>query len=171
MKTFIVLAAHGAPATDYPRRKIGMLMALESMQGLVKRFGFLRRMEEALDSEVRNWARTADNDPYRAGVEALARRIAAQTGHDVIAGYNEFCAPTIGGAVNEAVKQGAAEVIVATTMTTRGGEHSEIEIRDIVAEAQARHPGIRICYAWPFDPDRVAQLFADEIKKFCLQTV
>jgi sirohydrochlorin cobaltochelatase len=165
MKTVVVLAAHGAPATDCPRSKIGMLMALESMQGLTRRFGFLRARREALDHDVRTWKRTADNDLYKNGVEALAGRISAQTGYEVIAAYNEFCAPTIGDAIDEAVARGAAQVIVATTMTTRGGEHSEVEIRDIVNEAQQRHPGVRICYAWPFDPDRVAQLFADEIKK------
>ena len=147
-----------------------MLMALESMQGLTRRFGFLRARQEALDSEVRNWKRTADNDPYKRGADALAERIAAHTGYDVIVGYNEFCDPTISLALDEAVARGAAQVIVATTMTTRGGEHAEIEIRDIVDEAQARHTGVRICYAWPFDPNRVAQLFAEEIKKFCSQT-
>jgi sirohydrochlorin cobaltochelatase len=145
-------------------------MALESMQGLTQRFGFLRSRQEALDSEVRTWKRTADNDPYKMGVEALAERITAQTGYEVIAGYNEFCAPAISLAIDAAVGRGAERVIVATTMTTRGGEHSEIEIREIVEQAQARHPGVRICYAWPFDPDRVAQLFADEINKFCSQT-
>jgi sirohydrochlorin cobaltochelatase len=170
METIVVLAAHGSPATDCPRRKIGMLMALESMQGLTRRFGFLRARQEALDSEVRNWKRTADNDPYKRGVDDLAERITAQTGHAVIAGYNEFCSPAISRAIDEAVARGAAQVIVATTMTTRGGEHSEIEIREMVDAAQVRHPGVRICYAWPFDPDRVAQLFADEIKKFCLHT-
>jgi len=39
MKT--VIAAHGVPATDFPRRTIVMFMALESMPRLVMRFGFL----------------------------------------------------------------------------------------------------------------------------------
>jgi sirohydrochlorin cobaltochelatase len=166
MKTIVVLAAHGAPATDCPRRKIGMLMALESMQGLTRRLSFLRTQQKALDHEVRSWKRTADNDPYKKGVDALAEAIAAHTGFDVLAGYNEFCSPTVGSAIDEAVARGAARVIVATTMTTRGGEHSEIEIRDIVDEAQKRHPNVRICYAWPFDPNRVAQLYSEEIKNF-----
>jgi sirohydrochlorin cobaltochelatase len=171
MKTLVVLAAHGAPPTDCPRRKIGMLMALESMHGLTRRFGFLRARQEALDSEVRNWRRTAGNDPYKRGVDALAERITAHTGYEVIVGYNEFCTPTISLALDEAIARGAEQVIVATTMTTRGGEHAEIEIRDIVDEAQARHPGIRIFYAWPFDQDRVAQLFADEIQQCCSRAV
>lgn len=166
MKTIIVLAAHGAPATDCPRGKIGMFMALESMPGLVKRVGFLQRLKASLDRTVRFWPRTAANDPYREGVDVLAERITAQTGHEVISGYLEFCAPDIGASIDEAVGRGADRVIVATTMTTRGGEHSEVEIRDIVATAQVRHPSAQVLYAWPFDTDRVARLFADEIERF-----
>jgi len=163
MSTIIVLAAHGAPATDCPRRTIGIFMALESMPRLVNRLGFLQRLKATLDEKIRNWPRSIANDPYRQGVDVLAGRIAAQTGFEVIPGYLEFCAPDIGASIDEAVSRGAARVIVATTMTTRGGEHSEIEIREIVEAAQKRHPAVRIVYAWPFDTDRVARLFADEI--------
>lgn len=51
-------------------------------------------------------------------------------------------------------------------MLTRGGEHSENEIRTSIEEAQAKHPGVRIVYAWPFELERVAKLFADEIARF-----
>ena len=166
MKTIIVLAAHGAPATDCPRRTIGIFMALESMPRLVKRFGFLQRLKASLDRTVRFWPRTAENDPYREGVQELAGRIVAQTGCEVISGYLEFCAPDIGACIDEAVGRGADRVIVATTMTTRGGEHSEVEIREIVEAAQKRHPSTRIVYVWPFDTDRVARMFADEIARF-----
>lgn len=165
MKTIIVLAAHGAPATDCPRSTIGMFMALESMPRLVKRFGLLQRLKASLDRTVRFWPRTASNDPYREGVDVLAQRIAAQTGHEVLSGYLEFCAPDIGACIDEAVGRNAGRVVVATTMTTRGGEHSEVEIREIVEAAQKRHPSARILYAWPFDTDRVARMFADEIAR------
>lgn len=161
--TVIVLAAHGAPPTDYPPRKIGMLMALEFMG---KRIGILRSMHDALDRQVRNWTRTQTNDPYKNGVDALAEKIATQTGYPVIAGYNEFCLPTIPQAIDQAAAQGATQVIVVTTMLTRGGEHSEIEIREIVNEAKTKHPGVRIVYAWPPQLERVAKLFADEIARF-----
>lgn len=166
LKTIIVLAAHGAPATDYSRAKIGMLMALESMPRLVNRLGLLQKFKTSLDRSVRKWPRTPANDPYREGVDVLAERIAAQTGHEVIAGYLEFCAPDIGACIDEAVGRSADRVIVATTMTTRGGEHSEVEIRDIVAAAQLRHPSAQVLYAWPFAIDRVARLFKDEIARF-----
>jgi sirohydrochlorin ferrochelatase len=168
MKTIIAIAAHGAPATDCPRATIGMFMALESMPRLVKRFGFLQRLKASFDRKVRFWPRTVENDPYRQGVHVLAQRIAAQTGHEVISGYLEFCAPDIGSCIDEAVGRGADRVIVVTTMTTRGGEHSEVEIREIVEAAQKRHPAARIVYAWPFDTDRVARMLADEIARFIL---
>lgn len=163
MKTIIVIAAHGAPPLDYPPRKIGMMMALEFMG---KHIGILRAMHDALDREVRNWTRTQSNDPYKNGVDALAEHIAAQTGCPVIAGYNEFCLPTIPQAIEQALAQGATQVIVATTMLTRGGEHSENEIREIVDDAQKKHPDASIVYAWPFAQERVAQLFADEIARW-----
>lgn len=166
MKTIIVLASHGAPATDCSRGTIGMFMALESMPRLVKRFGFLQRLKASLEQRIRCWPRTAENDPYREGVQELAGRIAAQTGCEVISGYLEFCAPDIGVCIDTAVGRGADRVIVATTMTTRGGEHSEIEIREIVEAAQKRLPAALIVYAWPFDTDRVARMFADEIAGF-----
>jgi len=109
---------------------------------------------------------TPDNDPYRLGVEALAERIAAQTGNEVISGYLEFCAPDIGACNDDAAGRRVGRVVVVTTMTTRGGEHSETEIREIVEAAQKRHPGVEILYAWPFDTDRVARFFADEIERF-----
>ena len=166
MKTIIVLAAHGAPATDCPRGKIGMFMALESMPGLVKRAGFLQRLKASLDCTIRFWPRTAANDPYREGVNALAERLAAQTGQEVIAGYLEFCAPDIGACIDEAVARDVDRVVVVTTMTTRGGEHSETEIREIVEAGQMRHASVQVLYAWPFDTDRVARFFTDEIARF-----
>jgi len=166
LKTIIVLAAHGAPPTDYPARNIGMLMAMESLEGIVKRFGFLRARQHAIDAEVRNWKRTRENDPYKNGVDALVEQIAAQTHYEVIAGYNEFCNPTIGQAIDQAITNRADKVIVATTMLTRGGAHSEIEIRELVHAAQKRHPSVTIVYAWPFEVERVAKLFAEEIARF-----
>lgn len=171
VKTIIIIAAHGEPAADCPRAKIGMLMALESMHRHVSRLVFLQRLQHRLDRQIRFWPRTKATDPYKAGVEDLAGRIAARTGFEVIAGYNEFCAPDIGAAIDEAVARGAGRVIVATTMTTRGGGHAETEIRDIVAAAQARHPAAQILYAWPFDPDRVAGLFAEEIEAIAGRTL
>lgn len=42
MSVVVVLAAHGAPPTDYPPKRVGMLMALEFAGKIVERVGFLR---------------------------------------------------------------------------------------------------------------------------------
>ena len=166
MKTIIVLAAHGAPALDCPRMYVGLLVELEeSMPGLVERWGWLKGLHARFDRKVRRWPRTADNDPYKKGVEALVASLAGRTGLEVIAGYNEFCAPDIPEAIEQALAAGAEEVVVATTMTTQGGEHSEHEIRELVEMAQQRHPNARIWYAWPFDPAQIANVFAGEITR------
>ena len=163
MKTIIVIAAHGAPATDYPLLRTGLLMMLDAMERFTGRWGILHALESHFDRHVRSWPRTPENDPYKAGVEALARQISARTGLEVIPAYNEFCAPDVGSAIDDAVARGAGRVVVATTMTTRGGEHSETDIRLIVEAAQQRHASAQIMYAWPFDAGRVAGMFADEI--------
>jgi sirohydrochlorin cobaltochelatase len=163
MKTTIVIAAHGAPPTDYPASRVGWLMLLEHAGAHI---GFLKSIHDSLDREVRSWKRTGDNDPYKSGVESLASSIESQMQCRVIIGYNEFCVPTIPDAIDQAVRDGADQVIVATTMTTRGGEHSEIEIRDLVQAAQQRHSSNRIVYAWPLDVSRVAKMFADELARF-----
>ncbi|CAG0952241.1 sirohydrochlorin ferrochelatase [Anaerolineae bacterium] len=166
MSVVVVLAAHGAPPTDYPPKRVGMLMALEFTGNIVERVGFLRAWRDRLDHEIRHWQRTDSNDPYKNGVESLAAQIAEQVGCPVIVGYNEFCNPTIAEAIDRAVTQGATRVVVATTMFTRGGDHSEREIRELVESAQVRHPGIAIVYAWPYDQERVAQLYADQLNRF-----
>ncbi len=166
MSVVVVLAAHGAPPTDYPPKRVGMLMALEFAGKIVERVGFLRAWRDHLDREIRHWHRTDSNDPYKNGVEALAACIAERVNCPVIVGYNEFCNPTLPDAIDRAVANGATQVVVATTMFTRGGDHSEREIRAIVESAQARHPAARVVYAWPYDQERVAQLYADQLTRF-----
>lgn len=107
--------------------------------------------------------RTAANDPYKAAVDELAARLAARIGWRTLVGYNEFCAPTIAEAIDHAVAEGAAQIIVAPTMLLRGNQHTEAEISAIVAESRKRHPLAIIRYAWPFDDDRVVSLFVEHI--------
>ena len=81
----------------------------------------------------------------------------------VLAGYNEFCAPTVAEAIGRAVAEGATQIIVVPTMLPRGNQHTEAEISAIVAESRKRHPLAIIRYAWPFDDDRVVSLFVEHI--------
>ena len=161
-QTAIVLAAHGVPPTDYPPMRVGIQMMLEFAGKRAQRIGFLRAWREALVNEARTWPRTAHNDPYKAAVDELAAALASRLGLPVTVAYNEFCAPTIAGAIDQAVADGARRVIVLTTMLVRGNSHTEVEIQEAVDEAVARHPDVSIHYAWPFDQAQLVSLLADQ---------
>lgn len=168
-KTTIVIAAHGVPAVDYPGWRVGLLMALE-FAPMASRIGLLRSWQEALDRHVRDWPRTPESDPYKAAVDELAADLSARTGWPVIAGYNEFCAPTIGQAIDQAVAEGAGRVVVLPTMLVRGNEHTELEIRETVVWAGERHPSVDIRYAWPFDQEHLVGLLAHQVSHHAGET-
>jgi len=166
MRCAIVVAAHGIPATDYPPRRVGLLMALEFSGKLAERVGVLRRWREALEREVRTWPRTPENDPYQAAGDELASRLSARLGWPVLAGYNEFCTPTVDEAIDQVVAHGAQRVVVLPTMLVRGNEHTEKEIRDAVTRATERHPTVDLLYAWPFEEERLIELLAEQAGEF-----
>lgn len=157
----IVLVGHGAAARDTPRDLVRRLRALE---GERHRTGGPMTDEEArLDREVRSWPRTKENDPYKAGVDALAERLRAIAAPArVVVAFNEFCAPTIAEAVEALAAEGARAIVLVTTMTTQGGVHAEEEIPAEVAALQQRHPELSLRYAWPFDLEAVARLILDQ---------
>lgn len=162
-QSFVVIAAHGAPAVDYPRARVGLLMALEMTVG---RLPLFRQWQHALDRDVRNWPRTATNDPYKTAVDDLAERLSTELGCQVFAGYNEFCSPTLSQALDTAAEASTAEstVLVVPTMLLRGNQHTEEEIRQAVAEAQARHPQTHFYYAWPFSDQDIVRMFANHLR-------
>ncbi|MBI3915286.1 MAG: hypothetical protein HY327_14005 [Chloroflexi bacterium] len=115
----VVLAAHGVPASDCPPRDVGTLMMLEHSGRMAERVGFLRAWRDALEQKLRVWPRTPQNDPYKAAVDELAAGLQARLGWRVLPGYNEFCAPRVKEAIDQAVAEGAARVIVVPTMLVR----------------------------------------------------
>ena len=159
----VVLAAHGAPPTDYPRFRVGILMMLEYAPKPIRRMFFLRSWREALIRQVTTWPRSADNDPYKAAVDELAAGVAKRLNCSVLAGYNEFCIPTVADAIDQVIKERANRVFVLPTMLLRGNAHTESEILNAVREAQRRHPSVHIAYVWPFDLDRMVSLFAGQV--------
>ncbi len=158
----IVLAAHGAPATDYPRARVGLLMALEMAGRRLARLPGVQSWRHSLEREVRAWPRTGSNDPYKTAVDELAVALAARINCRVIVGYNEFCAPEVGEALHRAVEEGAKRVLIIPTMLLRGNEHTEAEIAGAVDDARQQHPAVTFVYAWPFDLDRLVSLYADQ---------
>ncbi|MGE5601505.1 MAG: sirohydrochlorin chelatase [Nitrososphaerales archaeon] len=167
MRTAVVLVMHGVPPRDFPRREIAELMALRNRleHGAVPPHE--RTIAEArfaeLDAKVRGWPRHAENDAFYMASQQLAIELARATGIEVQVGFNEFCAPTVPAALEQAVATGAQKVVVITPMLTPGGEHSEVEIPAQVEEARHRHPGVAFVYAWPYAMSDVAAFLAQRI--------
>jgi sirohydrochlorin cobaltochelatase len=165
MKTIIVLAMHGSPPTDFPRRELGEFFALhgrlETAPGEQREQ--LQRRHDELEAHMRAWPRTAENDPFYAGSHEIAGNLAHVMGLDVVVGFNEFCAPSLDEALDLAAQGGAERVVVTTLMMTRGGGHAEQDIPAAIDRARRRQAGIDFRYAWPFDPAEVAEFLAQEL--------
>jgi len=160
-----VLVGHGGIPKDYPAELVTKLKRLESQR---RAAGTPKSIEELeLDSKIRRWPRTAETDPYRLGLEAVAEALRPQlNGALLVVAYNEYCAPTLEESVEQLIKKGATHITVATTMLTPGGSHSEVEIPEILDELRPRHPGIELRYAWPFDLQLVAKTLAEQVRRF-----
>jgi len=165
MKTVIVLAMHGAPPRDFPRREMGEFFSLHARVGHAAgaEGTELERRYAELHAKMRSWPRSAQNDRFWAASHELADHLSRATGHEVVVGFNEFCGPDLDEALGQAVAQDVERVIVLTPMMTRGGEHAEVDIPAAVQRAQERHPGVPIKYLWPFEYTHVAQFLAEQI--------
>jgi len=161
----VILVGHGGIPKDCPQELVTRLKRLEAQRRAAK---LPRSQEEIeLDGKIRNWPRTAETEPYQAGLEAVAARLRTQLGGVLFAvAYNEFCTPTLEESVESLIQQGAAHITVTTTMFTPGGSHSEIEIPEILDHLKPKHPGIELRYAWPFDLNLVANTLAEQITRF-----
>jgi len=160
----VILVGHGGIACDTPQELVAELKRLE---GARKRQGEsqMSDREAELDREVRNWPRTAQTDPYQAGLEAVAQRLRPRLGERrLVVAYNEFCSPSVDEAIDSLVTEGAKRITLLTTMFTRGGSHAEIEIPAIVEAASRRHPCVTIVYRWPFDLDNIADFLASHLR-------
>lgn len=168
MKTFVILAMHGTPPNDFPKEEMAEMFVaharLEHASGK-EREAIERRYTE-IERKMRAWPRTLQNDPFYVASQDLAALLRQKTEYEVIVGFNEFCGPSVGEAIDLAAKAGAEKIIVATTMMTRGGEHAETDLPAMVKLAQVRHTKIPIKYAWPFEDADVARFLASQIAKF-----
>lgn len=168
MTSAIVLAMHGAPPRDFPHNEtaemFGLHARLHGAQG-PERDALARRHDE-IEARMREWPRTADNDPFWAASHELAEHMERVSGLRVVVGFNEFSNPSIEDAVGLLASGGARKVLVMTPMMTRGGEHSEVDIPAAIARAEETHPGLDIRYAWPFDPEEVATFLIQHSRHF-----
>ena len=161
----VILVGHGGIPKGCPQELVTKLKRLEAQRRAAKLPPSSEELE--LDTKIRRWPRTADTDPYQAGLEEIAARLRAQLNGQLFAiAYNEFCAPTLEESVESLIKQGATHIVVTTTMFTPGGSHSEVEIPEILDQLRPQYPGVELRYAWPFDLDQVANTLAAQIQKF-----
>lgn len=163
----IVLVMHGEPPRDFPRESLTEYFTLHERLAAASpdEKVRLRGRAETLEREIREWPRSARNDPFYAGSLELARALERQSGLRVILGFNEFCAPSLPDALDRAAEE-APEVFVVTPMMTRGGVHAEDDIPRAVELAKKRHPGVRFVYAWPYEASDVAAFLARHLDKF-----
>jgi sirohydrochlorin cobaltochelatase len=161
----VLLVGHGGIPKDYPRELVTKLKTLEARR---RAGGTEATAEEVeLDRRIRQWPRTPESDPYRAGFEALATHLKGLlNGVRFAIAYNEFCAPTVEEALEEMIQAGITTITVVPSMLTPGGSHSEIEIPESVERLRVRFPHTDIRYAWPFDLPAVATMLATQLQRF-----
>jgi sirohydrochlorin cobaltochelatase len=168
MKTIIVLAMHGIPPNDFPKKELAEFFKLHSMveNTSVPISTEVKSQHLVLDEKIRNWPRNEQNDPFHSASYKLAEKLNEISGYEVIVGYNEFCYPSIDEALKSAASKNPNKIIVVTPMMTRGGDHSEKDIPTMIVEFKKIHPGIEIVYAWPFNDDQVARFLIDHVSQF-----
>jgi sirohydrochlorin cobaltochelatase len=167
-KEAVILIGHGGTASDVPRPAIAELKRLEA-ERQARNEAAMSAREAELDKLVREWPRTPETDPYKAGVEAIAAALAPKLGgRKLVTAYNEFCAPSVEDAIDGLVKEGFTRIGLISTMFTRGGVHAETEIPGIVLAVRKKHPGVVVEYAWPFDAGVIADFLAGQLSRAAL---
>jgi sirohydrochlorin cobaltochelatase len=165
VRSAVVLVGHGAPASDCSPYLVFKLKQLEGRRRALG--GEPSDEEQELDAKIRNWPRSADNDPYRAGLEAVAEKLRPKLPRDseLVVAYCEYCAPTLDAAVEDLVKRGFERVVVVSSMMIPGGVHSDVDVPRTIEGVSWRFPDLDIEYAWPFDSESVADLLAVHLKR------
>jgi sirohydrochlorin cobaltochelatase len=168
MSIAVVLAMHGIPPKDFPREEMMELFGLHHRLQHVSghELEVLKKQHDELEEKMRQWPRNQENDPFFYASLEVARKMEDILGEKVLVGFNEFCAPTIEEAIEEAVSLSTDKVIVLTPMMTKGGEHSEKDIPRAIERARKKHPRIEMVYAWPFDTDEVGKFLAEHVRRF-----
>jgi len=164
----IILAMHGAPPNDFPTSETVELFNLHARleHSAARDSSALRERYDQLDTKMRAWPRTPQNDPFHAGSLEIANQLQDVTQQEAIFGFNEFCVPSLEKAFSQAMESKPEKITVVTPMMTRGGEHSEVDIPAAINSMKTRYPDVTIEYVWPFDPAHVAQFLTEQIAHF-----
>ncbi len=168
MKIVIVLAMHGMPPNDFPQKEtldyFMLHSRLENMPGPPP--PKMQQQFEELDSKMRQWPRTRENDQYYLTSNKIATVLSNQTNHKVVVGFNEFCSPSLDEVFEEVLQLNPDKIIVVTPMMTQGGEHSEKDIPEAIERAKKKNSGIKYSYVWPFNINKIASFLAEQIKEY-----
>ena len=170
VKTAVVVIGHGIIAKNYPADKMAayrnVMSAVEKSGGEQAAPDSLKAQMAAMDLDMRAWPRTAENDPYDASVQQLARDIQKVGHYDIVeVAFNEFCGQDVDDAITAAVDKGASRVIVMSTMLIKGGDHADREILGKIIKARAERPQADVRYVWPIDELNMAHFFVGEIDR------
>jgi sirohydrochlorin cobaltochelatase len=164
-KKAVILVGHGGLPRDIPSEIVEKFMRVHKTR--IKSGNPISTEEIELDRTIRKWQRSPENDPYKTGLENLASYMQAQLPDCLLkTAYNEFCHPAIEDAVDELVQESVSQIILVTTMITRGGSHSESEIPAEVQALSLKYPDVDIQYAWPFNIEAFSLFLSDHIKTF-----
>lgn len=168
MSTAVVLAMHGVPPKDFPRSEMMELFSLHHRLEHVsaKEREVMQKRHNVLEERMCRWPRTPENDPFFQASMEIAQKMEDILGEKVMVGFNEFCAPTVEEAIDEAAYLSPQRIIVLTPMMTRGGEHSERDIPRAVERVRKKHPHVEIVYAWPFETSEVGAFLAGHVRRF-----
>jgi sirohydrochlorin cobaltochelatase len=167
MNTHVILATHGSPPRDFPAEEIREFFALHARLEHADQSNDPSAVRYAdLESKMRNWKRTPQNDPFHTASLELASYMEKYLQMPVFTAFNEFCAPTISEALVNSAEMGAGRVIIITSMLTRGGEHAEVDIRQAVQKAQGDYPAVDFIFAFPFPAKDIARFLTEQVKHF-----
>lgn len=157
----VILIGHGGTSSETPRALVRELRQLEKQR---EPGTPMSAREAELDEQVRHWPRTPETDPYKFGLERIGEALRPKVAPaELRVAFNEFCAPSIDAAVDQAAADGAKRIVLVTTMVTPGGSHADDEIPKITEALQKRHPDVKLTYAWPFSLDATASLLAETV--------
>jgi sirohydrochlorin cobaltochelatase len=164
-KRAVVLVGHGGLPKDISSQLVDKFMRIHKTR--VKTGSEITKQEIELDQAIRRWQRTPESDPYKTGLEQLAAKLRLNlNNYHVVTAYNEFCYPTINDAIAGLAQENYSNIILVTTMITRGGSHSENEIPEEINELRIKYPDININYAWPFCMNSFAEFIGNHIKSY-----
>jgi sirohydrochlorin ferrochelatase len=156
----VVLVGHGQLPSDIPKELRSEYLKLKFKENRTR---LEEERFEELENVVLNWARNEVNDPYAHSLQTLASELSMIGGYEkVVVAFNEFRRPTVEEALVEVCNSDVDVVVVVTTMTTKGGEHSEKDIPELL-ENMRKKCLKQIVYAWPFDVRAVARLLVETI--------